>query len=399
MTLASAAATTSSDVFGWSTAPKKKDPSSSSASSSSSSSSAPSTFPFGYDEDEAYGSKGGGGIEATNKTLSTRDHTMMLRRNFVADAADVASPAVVNIVCEVDRGWVQGASSGSGFIYSKDGYVVTNAHVVAQSKDGQVLVTMWNGRKRRGVVHSMDKLSDIALVKLADVGYDEDLPIATMGTSSKLHVGEFVVALGSPLHLQNSITFGIVSATARHGSELGMAQNRTEFIQTDAAINVGNSGGPLVNLDGEVVGINSMKVRDSDGVSFAIPIDTAQQVIKQLIANKRVIRPYVGLRMINFMPGSNRKLKGRDKNGIFLAEEAQVLVVDVERGSPAHSAGLQSGDVIVKVDGKKVKGVRDILDAIGMDVGRTVEFAVQRQTGEQTVCRVTPAPESDRRRQ
>ena len=192
---------------------------------------------------------------------------------------------------------------------------MTNAHVVAPSTDGKVLVTMWNGRKRRGLVHSMDKLSDIALVKLADVGYDEDLPIAVLGVSGKLHIGEFVVALGSPLQLQNSITFGIVSATARHGSELGMAQNRTEFIHTDAAINVGNSGGPLVNLDGEVVGINSMKVRDSDGVSFAIPIDTAQQVIKQLLANKRVIRPYVGLRMINFTASNNRKLKARDKNG------------------------------------------------------------------------------------
>lgn len=362
------------------------------AASSASASSSSSSSLFGYEEDENLRTD----IKEQYKGLSTRDSSSYLRRNFVAEAADIVSSAVVNIVIEVNTGWVVGVSSGSGFFYSKDGFIVTNAHVVAPSTDGKVLVTMWNGRKRRGIVHSMDKLSDIALIKLTDVGFDEDLPVAVMGTSGKLHIGEFVVALGSPLQLQNSITFGIVSATARHGSELGMAQNRTEFIQTDAAINVGNSGGPLVNLDGEVVGINSMKVRDSDGVSFAIPIDTAQQVIKQLIANKRVIRPYVGLRMINFAASNNRKLKSRDKNGMFTAEEIQVLVVDVESGSPAHRAGLQSGDLIVKVDGKKVKGVRDVLDAIGLDVGRTIEFGVRRQNGEEATCKVTLASEHDR---
>ena len=352
---------TNSDFFGNS----NKSSNSSSNSSNNKNATVGSTessalFPFHHPSEEEYENK----TDQQYKGLSTRDSIQSLRRNFVAEAADIVSPSVVNIICEVNTGWIQGASSGSGFIYSKDGYIVTNAHVIAPSTDGKVLVTMWNGRKRRGIVHSMDKTSDIALIKLTDVGYDEDLPIAVMGSSGKLHIGEFVIALGSPLHLQNSITFGIVSATARHGSELGMAQNRTEFIQTDAAINVGNSGGPLVNLDGEVVGINSMKVRDSDGVSFAIPIDTAQQVIKQLLVNKKVIRPYVGLRMINFQAGSNKK-KGSDKNSFFSPEDVQVLVVDVEKGSPAHRGGLQSGDLIVKVDGKKVKGVRDILDAIG----------------------------------
>jgi len=139
----------------------------------------------------------------------------------------------------------------------------------------------------------MDRLSDIALIKIeASVG--EDLPIATLGRSNKLKAGEFVVALGSPLFLQNSVSFGIVSATARHGSEIGMEKNRTDFIQTDAAINVGNSGGPLVNLDGEVIGINSMKAQGVDGISFAIPIDTASIIVNQLMKNKRVVRPYIG---------------------------------------------------------------------------------------------------------
>ena len=281
--------------------------------------------------------------EENEKALSTRNYTQVLSRNFVAEAADVVSPSVVNIVCSVGDGFLGGgASSGSGFIISKDGFIVTNAHVVAQSTDGRVLVTMWNSRKRQGVIHSMDKMSDIALVKLTDVGYDEDLPIAKFGVSGKLRAGEFVVALGSPLHLQNSVTFGIVSSTARHGSELGIAQNRTEYIQTDAAINVGNSGGPLVNLDGEVIGINSMKVKGSDGISFAIPIDTAAQVIKQLRSNKKVVRPYVGLRMANFIPETNRRANHRaDPKQIIFSEEFKVVVVEVDRGSPAQRAGIQ----------------------------------------------------------
>lgn len=120
---------------------------------------------------------------------------MALPRNFVADAAEVASPSVVNLVCKVNgKG---GGISGSGFIYSKDGFVVTNAHVVDASSDGVILVTMWNGRKHQGAVHSLDKLSDIALVKLADVAGDEDLPVAALGTSGTLRHGEFVIALGS----------------------------------------------------------------------------------------------------------------------------------------------------------------------------------------------------------
>ena len=255
-------------------------------------------------------------------------------RNFIADAADIASPAVVNIITAVD--W-RGASSGSGFILSRDGFVVTNAHVVARSADGKVLVTMWDGRKLAGFVHSMDQASDIALVKLLNVV--DDLPVALLGVSGKLRVGEFVVALGSPLQLQNSVTFGIVSATARHASELGLSKNRSDYIQTDAAINAGNSGGPLVNLDGEVIGINTMKVDGTSGISFAIPIDTAAQIIKQLMTNKRVIRPYIGLKMANFT--SDTSSFEKRKGALLSTDTPKVLVVEVERDSPASRAGIQ----------------------------------------------------------
>jgi HtrA serine peptidase 2 len=273
------------------------------------------------------------------------------------------------------------ASSGSGFIISKDGFIVTNAHVLDKTSSNKVLVTMWNSKKRYGVIHSMDKSSDIALIKLIDVESDEDLPIAKLGVNNRPRVGEFVVALGSPLHLANSVTFGIISSTARHASELGMIKNRNEFIQTDAAINEGNSGGPLVNLNGEVIGINSMKIQGSSGISFAIPIDTAYQIIRQLQTNKKVIRPYLGMKMANYIfnqNGGQRLRNKQNQNNILSTENIFVIVVDVEKGSPSEKAGFQNGDIILEVDGQSTNGMRSIYDAIGLQVGKTITFLVQR---------------------
>lgn len=277
--------------------------------------------------------------ERKQNSLCAVDNTV--GRNFVADAAEMVAPAVVNI----EWGDRKRLSSGSGFIITNDGFVVTNAHVIAQS-DGRVLVTFWDGRKRQGLVHSWDEASDIALIKLTDIG-EEPLPIATLGSSAKLRVGEFVVALGSPMRLQNSVTFGIVSATARHGSELGISKSRNEYIQTDAAINVGNSGGPLVNLDGEVIGINTMKLAGgSAGISFAIPIDVASQVIRQLMTNRKVIRPYVGLSMANFTLDASGYGQKRASRGTRLsANETKVVITEVAGGSPAQRAGLQRWDI------------------------------------------------------
>jgi HtrA serine peptidase 2 len=263
-----------------------------------------------------------------------------LSRNFVADVVEVVSPAVVNIVCPAGFG---SASSGSGFFISKDGTIVTNAHVVAPSMDGTVVITMKNGKKRAGKIHSMDTQSDLAIVQMTDFGGDP-IPTVQFGVSSKVRSGEFVIAIGSPMHLQDSASLGIVSATARHASELGISNNRSEYIQTDAAINMGNSGGPLVNLDGEVIGINTMKVKGTDGISFAIPIDIASQIIKQLLTNKRVIRPFVGLKMVNMVtpPESSNKYLRRRQNHVtpHLSDNQKVVVLDVVKDSPAFNAGI-----------------------------------------------------------
>lgn len=287
----------------------------------------------------------------------------LLCRNFVADVVQQVSPSVVNIVCVGSgSGGIFApqvtAATGSGFIITKSGFVVTNAHVVAAANAaGGVVVTLSNGRKLKGQVHSSDPTSDLALIKLETNGLE--LPIASLGTSGTARSGEFVVAIGSPMMLANSASLGIISATARHASELGMSNNRSEYIQTDAAINVGNSGGPLVNMDGEVIGINTMKVKGVDGISFAIPMDVASIIIRQLMTSGRVVRPFVGLKMavvVGDEYGSHQRIgsgvsRGRRSTSqqqqrqqlemLLNAKPTQVIVLDVVRGSPAQQAGLE----------------------------------------------------------
>lgn len=271
---------------------------------------------------------------------SNCDKKRHLGRNFVADAVEVASPSVVNIMSQVKGSFTTQSvlSGGSGFIYSSDGLIVTNAHVVNKAEDGKVLVTMWDGKKKIGRVHSLDNKSDIALVKIMDVERD-DLPTARIGSSSDLRPGEFVVALGSPYLLSNSVSFGVVSAVARHSSELGAGSQR-EFIQTDTSVHTGNSGGPLVNIDGEVIGITTMKLDGVDGISFAIPIDTAQLIIRQLLTSKKVVRPYIGISFAHFIPDRDTEGRLRKRTNIFTAEAYQIVISDVKSDSPAMKAGL-----------------------------------------------------------
>jgi len=327
-----------------------------------------------------------------NQLVSKCDSQQYLSPNFISDAVEVASPSVVNIIVMTES--IMGAaSSGSGFVLNKEGYVVTNAHVVELVYHGrgkkEVIVTMWDGKRRNAMVHAVDKQSDVAVLKLVDVGYDEDLPISIIGNSGKLRAGEFVVALGSPLNLQNSVTFGIVSRTARHASELGLSRNRSEYIQTDTSINEGNSGGPLVNLKGEVIGINSMKVQGMHGISFAIPIDTASIIINQLIHNKRVIRPYVGFKMAPYIEQNRASRLGQ-----FKANDVQIKIVEVDSGSPAFKAGLQRGDTLVEVNNKEVKSIRDILDCIGYEIGKKITFGVKRGNSPIQYVTVITAPEN-----
>ncbi len=326
-----------------------------------------------------------------------------LDANFIADAAERASPAVVNIQCIAKGRFMSGIAGGSGFIISSDGMIVTNAHVVSMANGGKVRVRLWNDPQDRSAhVHSLDEVSDIALLKLDSLNEWEELPVAKLGNSSALRAGEFVVALGSPLLLQNTVTHGIVSSTARHSSELGMRKGSgmhgSEYIQTDAPINVGNSGGPLINIDGEVIGINSMKAQSADGVSFAIPIDTAQIVINQLLKNKRVARPSLGIKVVNFIENNDNRVTGRNNNSssssrkstiLSSGKATKILIVDVDEGSLAQRAGLCKNDIIIELNGQPINGVRDLLNTIMLSENKIIQLTVQRANNRELIETLT----------
>jgi len=236
----------------------------------------------------------------------------------------------------------------SGFILSADGYVMTNAHVV----DGadEVLVTLTDKREFKAKVIGADKRTDVAVVKI-DAG---GLPFVKIGDIGRLKVGEWVMAIGSPFGLENTVTAGIVSAKQRDTGDY------LPFIQTDVAINPGNSGGPLINLRGEVVGINSQIYSRSGGfmgISFAIPIDEAMRVSDQLRASGRVIRGRIG---VQIAPVTKEVAES-----IGLGQPRGALVQSVEPGGPAEKAGVEAGDIIVKVDGKTVEKSGDLPRIVG----------------------------------
>ena len=237
---------------------------------------------------------------------------------------------------------------GSGFILSADGYVMTNAHVV----DGadELLVTLTDKREFKAKVIGLDKRTDVAVVKIEATG----LPAVKLGDVSRLKVGEWVMAIGSPFGLENSVTAGIVSAKGRDTGDY------LPFIQTDVAINPGNSGGPLINMRGEVVGINSQIYSRSGGfmgISFAIPIDEASRVADQLRAGGRVIRGRIG---VTIAPVTKDVAES-----IGLGKATGALVRGAESGGPADKAGIEAGDIITKVDGKLIDKSGDLPRIVG----------------------------------
>ncbi|HSW04874.1 MAG TPA: DegQ family serine endoprotease [Aquabacterium sp.] len=237
---------------------------------------------------------------------------------------------------------------GSGFILSADGYVMTNAHVV----DGadEVLVTLTDKREFKAKLIGADKRTDVAVVKIEAAG----LPAVKVGDVGRLKVGAWVMAIGSPFNLANSVTAGIVSAKGRETGEY------LPFIQTDVAINPGNSGGPLINMNGEVVGINSQIYSRSGGymgIAFAIPIDEAMRVADQLRASGRVIRGRIG---VSIAPVTKEVAEA-----IGLGKPGGALVRGVETGQPAEKAGIEAGDIITKVDGKTIESSVDLPRIVG----------------------------------
>lgn len=273
------------------------------------------------------------------------------------------------------------AGMGSGVIIDKSGLILTNNHVAGGG--GKVIVQLNDGREFEAVDVKTDRQSDIAVVRIEGAG---DLPVADLGDSDALQIGDWVLAIGAPFGLQETVTAGIISAKSR-GVNI---TERADFLQTDAAINPGNSGGPLVNLSGEVVGINtaiSTSGGGNDGVGFAVPINQARWVSDQLIANGKVERAYLGV-------GIQRLTSDLSKQ-LGLSSVQGALVADVRPGSPAEKAGLQTGDVIVEFGGKKVDNPHRLQNLVERsDLKRTHEVVVLRDGREMKVpVTLQPLPE------
>ncbi|OPJ81210.1 lysyl oxidase-like protein 3 [Patagioenas fasciata monilis] len=253
-------------------------------------------------------------------------------------------------------------SNGSGFLVSPDGLIVTNAHVVANRR--RVRVKLASGEQYDAVVQDVDQVADIATIKIKA---KHPLPTLPLGRSCEVRQGEFVVAMGSPFALQNTITSGIVSSAQRGSRELGLAASDMEYIQTDAAIDFGNSGGPLVNLDGEVIGVNTMKV--TSGISFAIPSDRLRAFLQKEEQRKgswfgstEAKRRYIGVMMLTLTPSILAELKLRDPSFPDVAHG--VLIHRVIIGSPAHQAGLKAGDVVLEINGQPSRRAEDVYEAV-----------------------------------
>ena len=264
---------------------------------------------------------------------------------------------------------------GSGFITDKTGIILTNAHVV--SKADKVTVTLKDGREFEGKVTGTDEVTDLAVVKIEPQG--ADLPVAPLGSSSQVEVGDWAIAVGNPVGLNNTVTLGIISTLSRSSAQVGIPDKRVDFLQTDAAINPGNSGGPLLNDRGEVIGINTAIRPDANGIGFAIPIDKAKSLKDTLAAGAKVPHPYVGIQMITLTPEIARE-NNRNPNSDFLVPELEgVLVVRVMPNTPAERAGIRRGDVIVSVDNQKINDagqLQSIVDSRG--INKNLQFQLQR---------------------
>ncbi len=265
--------------------------------------------------------------------------------------------------------------AGSGFIFDRAGHVITNRHVVADAEE--VLVRFVDGREYSAKVVGSDEMTDVAVVKI-EPRNGEQLPTAELGNSDNLQVGDWVLALGSPLELQFTVTAGIVSAKGRQLT--GNPSNLEAFIQTDAAINPGNSGGPLVDLDGRVVGMNTA-IYGSDrfvGYGFAIPVNIARKTVADILQYGHVRRPQMGVQI--------QSVSEADAEVYKLPSIAGAEVVVVQKGSPAEKAGLRLGDVVVAVDGEAIKDGTDLTTKLAQhQPGEKVTLSIYRGGRKQDV--------------
>ena len=325
----------------------------------------------------ASGAPSSGIMAVTNAPAVDTSEISDARNTPVVRAAKAIGPTVVGITNKaVARDWfnnpVETEGVGSGVIFRADGYIVTNNHVVEGAKE--LIVSLADGRTLKGKLIGADSVTDLAVVKVDA----KDLPVAAFGDSDQIVVGEPAIAIGNPMGLefQGSVTSGVISALNR---TLDISDRRVKLLQTDAAISPGNSGGALVNADGQVIGINSAKVAASgvEGMGFAIPINTVRTVVEEIMDKGYVARPYLGVSV--FDPNTAARY------GYQLNIDKGVFIFKVTLNGPCGKAGLQRGDIILKVDGKEVNTVSDLRGAVGEHkIGETVKITYDRNGSEDT---------------
>jgi len=264
---------------------------------------------------------------------------------------------------------------GSGFITNANGTILTNAHVVSGAD--KVTVTLKDGRTFEGVVKGTDEVTDLAVVKIEP--QKESIPVASLGDSGQVNVGDWAIAVGNPIGLNNTVTLGIISTLERSSAQAGIPDKRIDFLQTDAAINPGNSGGPLLNARGEVIGINTAIRRDAMGIGFAIPINKAKSLEDTLAAGQKVPHPFIGIRMVTLTPEEAKQNNADPNSPVTLPEVEGALVLGVVPNSPALEAGLRRGDVITKINGKTIASAPQLQEAVERSgLNATLKVEVQR---------------------
>ena len=314
-----------------------------------------------------------GNIQITGANNTT--YSVENVENPVVAVAQIAGPSVVGVsVTYYEQSLfgqlAEGESEGSGIIYSSDGYIITNYHVIedaVNSSSAAVTITLSDESEYQAEIVGTDDVTDLALLKIEP---EEELTPATFADSSNIQVGELAVAIGNPLgqEFAGSVTVGYISALNRDITTDGRTYN---VIQTDAAINPGNSGGALVNSKGEVIGINTIKISDDsvEGLGFAIPSNDALKIIEELKVTGKIIRPYVGIYGIDLdeiTAQRNRLVEG-------------IYVYQVQEGSPAQEAGIQNGDIIVEFDGQEVKTTQELNNIKNQkEIGDSVHVKVYR---------------------
>ncbi|MEB3273206.1 MAG: trypsin-like peptidase domain-containing protein [Prochlorothrix sp.] len=276
--------------------------------------------------------------------------------------------------------------SGSGLLLGPEGQILTNAHVL-EGADG-VEVALHNGEVVPGQIVGLDAVTDIAAIQI-EAG---DWATPALGRSAAVQPGQWAIAIGNPLGLDNTITAGIVSAVGRSSSQVGVPDKRVTFIQTDAAINPGNSGGPLINDRGEVIGLNTAIRTEAQGLGFAIPIEKALAIGEQLFSQGRVDHPFVGIQMVNLTPDLRQQLQQDLETDLAIPQDQGILVVRVIAGSPAEAAGLQPGDVIERVGAVPVQTTAEVQVQVEASVvGQPLEIEVRRGTQRQTLMVIPQA--------